>query len=393
MNFVALRMLIGDRAKFFGIIMGITFAAMLITQQSSIFIGIMARTCGFVTDTSLPDIWVMDPKVQYIDDVKPLRDTMLLRVRGVDGVGWAMPLYKGLIKARLDNGNFQQCNVIGLDDATLIGGPPKMLDGSLADLRMADGVIIDRVGAEGKLAKPAAKDADGRPIPGAKPTPLKIGDTLELNDRRAVVVGICEVSRTFQSNPVVYTTYSRAMTFAPKERKLLSFILVKAAPGIAPQTLVDRINSQTGLLSMTSWDFAWMTMAYYMKYTGIPINFGIAVLLGFLVGTAIAGQTFYNCTLDNLRHFGALKAMGASNIRLLGMIILQAIVVGVLGYGLGVGLASIFGYLSGRSELAFRLLWQTLAVTGGAVMVICILASFLSIWKVVRLEPAVVFKG
>ena len=393
MNFVALRMLIGDRAKFFGIIMGITFAAMLITQQSSIFIGIMARTCGFVTDTSLPDIWVMDPKVQYIDDVKPLRDTMLLRVRGVDGVGWAMPLYKGLIKARLDNGNFQQCNVIGLDDATLIGGPPKMLDGSLADLRMADGVIIDRVGAEGKLAKPAAKDADGRPIPGAKPTPLKIGDTLELNDRRAVVVGICEVSRTFQSNPVVYTTYSRAMTFAPKERKLLSFILVKAAPGIAPQTLVDRINSQTGLLSMTSWDFAWMTMAYYMKYTGIPINFGIAVLLGFLVGTAIAGQTFYNCTLDNLRHFGALKAMGASNIRLLGMIILQAIVVGVLGYGLGVGLASIFGYLTGRSELAFRLLWQTLAVTGGAVMVICILASFLSIWKVVRLEPAVVFKG
>ena len=393
MNFVALRMLIGDRAKFFGIIMGITFAAMLITQQSSIFIGIMARTCGFVTDTSLPDIWVMDPKVQYIDDVKPLRDTMLLRVRGVDGVGWAMPLYKGLIKARLDNGNFQQCNVIGLDDATLIGGPPKMLDGSLADLRMADGVIIDRVGAEGKLAKPAAKDADGRPIPGAKPTPLKIGDTLELNDRRAVVVGICEVSRTFQSNPVVYTTYSRAMTFAPKERKLLSFILVKAAPGIAPQTLVDRINSQTGLLSMTSWDFAWMTMSYYMKYTGIPINFGIAVLLGFLVGTAIAGQTFYNCTLDNLRHFGALKAMGASNIRLLGMIILQAIVVGVLGYGLGVGLASIFGYLTGRSELAFRLLWQTLAVTGGAVMVICILASFLSIWKVVRLEPAVVFKG
>ena len=58
--------------------------------------------------------------------------------------------------------------------------------------------------------------------------PLKVGDTLELNDHRAVVVGICRVSRTFQSQPVVYTTYTRATTFAPRERKLLSFVLVSA---------------------------------------------------------------------------------------------------------------------------------------------------------------------
>ncbi|MBC7771736.1 MAG: FtsX-like permease family protein [Pyrinomonadaceae bacterium] len=393
MNFVALKMLIGDRAKYFGIIMGIAFASLLITQQSSIFVGLMTRTFGFVSDTRQPDVWVMDPKVQFIDDIKPLQDTQLLRVRGIPGVEWAMPLYKGLIKARLPDGAFQTCNVIGVDDSTLIAGPGEMVEGKLEDLRRADSVIVDIVGATGKLAKPAPLGEDGKPIPGAKPIPLKLGDTLELNDRRAVVVGFCNVSRTFQSQPVVYTTYSRATQFAPRERKLLSFVIAKAKPGVDPKALARNIRDETGLDALTSDEFSWRTVTYFMKYTGIPINFGIAVVLGFLVGTAIAGQTFYNFTLDNLKQFGALKAMGAGNFRLLRMILLQALIVGVIGYCIGIGAASTFGLLAGKSELAFRLLWQTLVVTGVAVTLICILASLISIQRVMRLEPAIVFKG
>lgn len=392
MNFVALKMLMGDRAKYLGIIMGLTFASLLITQQASIFVGLMTRTFGFVTDTSLPDIWVMDEKVQFVDDIKPMQDTMLLRTRGVEGVQWAVPLYKGLLRARLPNGLFQSCNVVGLDDATLVGGPPEMVEGSLSDLRRAESVIVDEVGATGKLAKPAPPGPDGKIDPKAKPIPLKVGETLELNDKRAVVVGICKVSRTFQSQPVIYTTYTRAVQFAPRERKLLSFILVKAEPGVDVKALTEKIKRETGLAAFSQKDFSWKTVTYFMKYTGIPINFGIAVVLGFLVGTAIAGQTFYNFTHDNIKQFGALKAMGASNWRLLRMILLQSVMVGVIGYGLGVGLASLFGQLSGRSELAFRLLWQTLAVTGSAVTIICLLSAFLSIIKVMRLEPAIVFK-
>ena len=180
MNFIALKMLVGDRAKYLGIVMGLTFASLLLTQQSGIFVGLMSRTFGFLTDTSLPGIWVMDPKVDFIDDVKPLRDTDLYRVRGVEGVEWAMPLYKGLLQARLDNGDFQSCSVIGLDDTTLIGGPPIVVKGTLADLRRTDAVIVDEVGAATKLAKV---------LPSGRRVPLQIGDTLELNDHRAVVVG------------------------------------------------------------------------------------------------------------------------------------------------------------------------------------------------------------
>src|SRR5256885_5269463 len=152
MNFVAWKMLVGDRAKYIGIIVGLPFASLLITQQASIFVGLMSRTYGAITDMGLPDVWVMDPKVQFFDDTKPMQDTELYRIRGVAGVEWAVPLYKGMIKARLSNGNFQTCIVYGLDDASLVGGPPYMVDGKLADLRRSQSVIVDEVGANDKLA-------------------------------------------------------------------------------------------------------------------------------------------------------------------------------------------------------------------------------------------------
>jgi putative ABC transport system permease protein len=214
-----------------------------------------------------------------------------------------------------------------------------------------------------------------------------------LNDHRAVVVGICKVSRTFQSQPVVYTTYNRATLFAPKERKLLSFVLVKAKPGVSLATLCDTIRKNTGLAAYSRDEFKKVTYMYFMKYTGIPINFGIAVVLGFIVGTAIAGQTFYSFTLENLRHFGALKAMGAGNLMLLKMILLQAVLVGTIGYGLGVGLATLFGKATQGGELAFYLPWELLIFTGVAVTLICVLSALLSVRRVMRLEPAIVFKG
>jgi putative ABC transport system permease protein len=288
------------------------------------------------------------------------------------------------LKARLADGRFQTVNLFGLDDATLVGGPPTMVEGRLEDLRRAEGVIVDENGARGRLAKP---DPAGGP-----PIPLRVGDVLELNDHRAVVVGICRVGRTFQSQPVIYTTYSRAVSFAPRERKLLSFIVAGVKPHLDVEDVCKRIEEQTGLVALPANEFKWKSVFYYLKYTGIPINFGTAVLLGFLVGTAIAGQTFYNFTLDNLKQFGALKAMGASTWTLLGMILLQALVVGVVGYGIGVGIASTFGILSKNSELAFRLQWQILLVSAAAVVVICALSALLAIRKVVKLEPAIVFK-
>jgi putative ABC transport system permease protein len=378
MNWIAMKMLTGDKAKYLGIIFGITFASLLIAQQSSIFCGLMLMTTSQIRDIQGADIWVMDPGVQYIDDIKPLSENELYRVRGVPGVAWATRLYKGLSRARLRDGTFQQVILLGLDDATLVGAPREIVLGSLADLRRPDAMLVDEAGY--------AQLWPGEPV--------ALGKTLEMNDRRAVLVGVCKASRTFQTFPVVYTRFSQATLFVPRERKLLSFLLVQGEPGIPAEEVCRRIEEQTGLRALTSRDFAWATIRYYMERTGIPINFGITVLLGFLVGSAIAGQTFYTFTIENLKQFGALKAMGVSDRRIIGMVLLQAAVVALIGYGLGVGLAALFGELTkNASKLAFFMPWWVLVGTAVAVVLIALLSSLLSIRRVLVLEPAIVFRG
>lgn len=379
-------MLVGNRGKFFAMLFGVALTALIITQQSSIFIGLMSRTVGFIFDTPQPDLWVMDPKVQFVDDIKPLQDTKLFQVRGVEGVQWAVPLYKGLLRARLSNGTFQTCNVLGLDDASLVAGPPTMVEGSLADLRRADGVIVDETAAKGRLAKPG-------PTPDSPKTPLKVGDWLELNDNRAIVVGIARATRTFQSQPIVYTTYSRAMRFAPRERKLLSFVLAKVRPGEDVHAVAARITQQTGLSAYTAQEFKGITIRYFMKNTGIPINFGMAVGLGFLVGVAIVGQTFFSFIIDNMRYLGILKAMGAPNRLLFHMILLQTSLVGVIGCCIGMGLASLTSIIAKNSELAFYMPWQVPVVTALATALITLITTVFSLRKVLTLEPGIVFRG
>jgi putative ABC transport system permease protein len=444
MSWIALKMLTGDKAKFFGIVLGLTFAALLITQQGSIFCGLMRRTAGQVEDISGADLWVMDPNVRYIDDVKPMLETSLYRVRGVAGVEWAVPLYKGNARLKLKTTGrdgkpedvIEQVILLGLDDASLVGAPPpkRILCGTLDDLRKTDAILIDYnrlkklfpgekwdeepLQNKSALLKQAVtlgfievanKVRARRGLPpwsapenSAEDSLRKrqgefarrfIGREVEMNDHRGIIVGVCEATRTFQSNPVVYTLYSRAKQFVPRERKLLSYVLAKTAAGLDPKMVAGRIAAQTGLKARTSEDFMWDTMSYYFIYTGIPINFGITTILGFLVGTAIAGQTFYNFTIENLKQFGSLKAMGATNSRIVGMILLQATVSGLLGYGIGVGLATFFGVMSSGGELAFFTWWPVLPVAGVAIVLICILSSILCIRRVIVLEPAVVFRG
>jgi putative ABC transport system permease protein len=379
MTWIALRMLMGDPAKYFGLVFGVTFATLLMTQQVSIFMGILTRTASQVLDVRDAEIWVMDNKVRFIDEAPALPDTDLFRVRGVPGVEWAVRMYKGQVTARLADGNFRAVVLFGLDDSTFVGAPQEMILGSLADLRRPDAVIIDKAGYEYMW-------------PGQ---PLEVGREFQLNDRRAVLVGVCKASPPFTTLPILYTRYSSASGYVPRERNLMTYILVHPEAGVSEQEVCQRIENRTGLVALTQKQFFWRTINYFLGSTGIPVNFGITISLGFVVGAAITGQTFYLFTIENLKQFGALKAMGVSNLRLIGMILLQALVVGLVGYGMGIGLtAAFFESTSGITHLA-GLSMTPLAFggVGAAVMLIIVLTSLLSIRKVLVLEPAVVFRG
>jgi putative ABC transport system permease protein len=379
MNFVAVQMLIGDRAKYLGLIFAVAFSTFLMSHQSSIFAGIMNRTTSQIKDIKDANIWVMDPKTQYFDEVKALTDDDVYRVRGVPGVEWAVPLFKGLPRAKAFDGNFRVVIMLGVDDATLVGAPRDLVLGSPEDLRRPDSVLVDRAGYEFFFPK----------------QPYVLGKTLELNDHRVSIQGIFNSSPPFQNLPVFYARYSQAVTYVGRERNLLSFVLAKAQPGLSDDEVCRRIAAATGLHAATANSFGWQTIRYYIAHTGIPVNFGITIAIALVVGTIVAGQTFYIFTLENLKQFGALKAIGVTNWRITGMILLQALMVGVIGYSIGIAMtAAFFEITKGNLDLrGFVLFWQIAAGTGAVVLFIVMAASLMSIRRVLVLEPAVVFRG
>jgi len=374
---LALKMLYGDRAKYAMLICGLTFCSLLMTQQTSVFCGLMLWTTATLRNIRAP-IWVTDAKVEQVNEVVALRDIEVDRVRSVPGVEWAVPLYWGILEARLKDGSFQQVQLTGLDTATMVGRPAKMTSGSIEDLRLPNAVIIDQVAVK-KFKQKGIKVA--------------IGDSFEINDTEARVVGICESEQSFLGQPYVFTTYDRALAFAPKERKMLSFVLVQPKPGVPPAALVERIRKIPGLGAFTSDEFFQHTIQWYIRNTGIPVSFGTVVVLGVIVGIAIAGQTFYLFIHENLRFMAALKAMGAKTGTLARMVFLQAFAVGFVGYGLGVGIAAVFGFgvLKG-GEPPFYLPWQILVFTGVVIVFICCFSALIGLLKIIRAEPAVVFK-
>src|SRR5499426_44272 len=379
MNFVALRMLTGDRAKYFGLVFAIAFCTFLLENQTSIFANILKRTASQILDVTDAEVWVMDPKTEYWEQTKPLKDTDLTRVRGVPGVQWAVRLFKGNPVARTLKGKFAVSFLVGLDDATLAGAPRKMLMGSWERLREPDSVVIDKAGYI--LLYPDE--------------PLELGRTLEMNDHRVTIVGISDASAPFVSLPVMHTRYSEAVNFLGRERTQLSFVIARPVAGVSPEELTARIAEKTGLRARTTREFMWDCVRYYLRNTGIPVNFGITIGVALVVGTVVAGQTFYLFTVDNLKQFGALKAIGVTNLRLTGMILLQAFSVGALGFAIGTGMGATFFeiFLHKLATRGIVLMWQCVGITGACIFFVVIVASVLSIRRVLVLEPAAVFQG
>jgi putative ABC transport system permease protein len=372
-------MLLHDRAKYLGLIFSIAFSAFLISHQASIFASLMARTTSQIIDVLDAQVWVMDPETQSFDEIKPLSENALFRLRSIPDVEWAVRLFKQNARAKNAEGSFRSVILLGLDDATLVGAPKKMILGSVESLREPDAVILDLAGYNYLF-------------PGQ---PVELGRVLEINDRRAKVVGICEASAPFQTLPVVFARYSLARTFVGPERNQMSFVLADPKAGVSPAALAREIEKITGLLALTRSEFAWKTIFYYIRNTGIPVNFGITVIVAIIVGTVVSGQTFYLFTVENLRQFAALKAIGVSNDRLVRMVLLQAAMVGFIGFALGVAMSAVF-FLATKdvSHLrGFILRWQVLSGTSVLVLMIVCAASLMSVRKLLKLEPAMVFRS
>lgn len=380
MGILALKMLIGNRTSCMGVIFGVFLATLLVSQQSAIFLGLITRSYRMLTDIPSPNIWVVDPASESDERFRSMPESYLDLVRSTPGIEWAVPISRSSVSLITPGKKFEICKLYGIDDATLIGAPLQMIEGQVKDLRREGAVIVDVYSANSSLATTK---------PDGTVRPLKTGDEVEINNQRAIVVGICKITQGFYPQPILFTSYSQFKAFTSNTGNPVGFIAAKTLSGINPDQVVEHINNTySNLKAMTREQFKDRIIQSFLK-TGILINFGLSVSLGIIIGFSIAGQIFYSMTLDNLMYYALIKAVGGTQKMLFSMIILQTLVAGIIGFLLGIGTTILWGKAIKGTTLAFLFPWQLLVFTGIIILIICLFTAGLSIRKIARTDPKV----
>jgi putative ABC transport system permease protein len=378
MLYVAVKMLFNDPVKFLGLVFGVSFATLLMNQQTGFCICLLSTAGATMTDFAEANVWVMDPAVQSMDGSYPMRETELAKVRGVPGVQWATPLQRFGAVVRTGD-KIENAIIYGADDTSNVGLPKTFVEGTPEDLRRPDAVAMTINAFKGLWPN----------------EPVKLGKVFELNDRRAVVAAFVDASPSFGSKFLFFCRYSQASKFASPSGKKLAFVLVRSNPDETPEDVCKRINERTGLQALTSQQFRMKSINYVIANTGIVPAFGVVVLLGVIVGIAIVGLMFNLFVVENLRQFAALKAIGVRNGKLLRMVTLQSAIVGFTGYGIGLGLAaSFFEAAKGNPDFrGFYLPWQVAVISAFVAAGIIGLSMIVSMRKVLFVDAGIVFRG
>ncbi|AIF47942.1 ABC transporter permease [Dyella japonica] len=393
---LAIRMLLGDRAKYAGLIFGITFTSFLVTFALCYFCGFMTWGFALVAEHPYADVWVMDPAVESVEQTINMADSALYRVRSVEGVRAAVPMALGTTDIHFPNGSFQPYQVIGVDDATLAGLPNMGNGATSALLHTPDGVLVSAGGTDDKLNTPLRKKDQwpyGRPHLNVPIRELRGGDTLQINDRRALVVDNVQALPRYPARPLLYTTVANASRFLPSERHHLTFVLASAAPGTDPGLLARRIEARTGLRARTASDFKTDTVYWFLFNSEDVGDVATMLILAMIVGFGVTGVMLYIFTSENLKQYAVLGAMGATSRQLVHMLFAQAGVCALLGTGLGLGLCSIAGKALNGLDYPFRMMWFTPLFGIIMVSLVSLAAALLSVRPVLKLSPAVVFAG
>lgn len=372
---LAFKLLVNDRAKFTGLLIGITFAVFLMIAMTSMFAGVLNRASSTVINIGAP-IWVMDPSVNTVANTIGMPDYTLDAVRSMNGVDYAVPLFSGGALVRLADGTYQSVNVIGLDDTSLFGRP-QMETGNIENIYAENAFLVVHDSEFPKLNNP------------------RIGTEFELNDHRGVIIGIAKVTTSALFGvPTLYTTYERAVQYVPNPRYTISYILVRPKSAADVMRIQEQVRT-LGYLALTKEQFIHRISEFYTYQTALGLNIMLMTAISFVVGLSISGQTFYTFILENLEKFGALKAIGAKSRELVSMIVFQAGFTGLIGYGLGIGLCTcVVGLARLRiPDYASIITFLNLGFALSMVLVIAAISGYIGVRKVLRIEPFEIFRG
>jgi len=371
---LARRNLFHDRVRLVVTITGIAFSVVLMVIQWGLFRGFSTSTSNII-DHSGADLWVAARNTVYIDQAINFNERKYYQVLATPGVAQATKYITRWAVWKEPNGRSESVAVVGCDPDIPLGTPWGMESGNVLQLKQPNAVITDVIYAD-KL------DAH------------QIGARAEINGYRAHVVGFTHGIRAFTTAPYVFTTFKNAQDFTGMKQDETNFVLVKAAPGVDIQKLKADLKSRLPDNEVyETAEFSAMTRHYWMFTTGAGVAVLMAAALGLIVGIAVVAQTIYATTMDHIREYGTLKAMGAPNRYVLSVILTQAAIAAFLGYTVGMTV-SLFVVRGGESGGANILLsWQTAVGMFFLTLAMCLSAAVVSVNKIFSLDPAIVFKG
>jgi putative ABC transport system permease protein len=355
---------------------GIVFALVLIIIQFGLFLGFTTTTSNNI-DHSNADLWVVFHGVGYFDTGRNFSERKFYQVLSTPGVERAEKYMQAFARWKRPDGSVENVQVIGFHPGSGLGEPWNVVQGSVADLKQEDSVIVDELYRE-KLGVE------------------RIGDRIEIGDHRARVVGFTRGIRSFTTSPFIYARFKNSLDYTNPESSEdgTAYILVNASPGITAQELQKGLRTRLRNVDVyTTAEFSRKTRFYWMFTTGAGLAVLTAALMGLVVGVAVVAQTIYAATMDHIREYGTLKAMGATNRYLYRVLMEQAVWSALLGYGLAMIVAHFIVQASEKGGAIILMPWSMSVGMLILAVVMCIAAALVSINKVTKLDPAMVFRG
>ena len=370
---IAWRNLAHDRIRFLVTLVGIVFSVVLMAVQSGLLVGFVV-TIANVVDNTAADIWVVGRGVRSVDLPTAIPERRRYQILSLPGIATVDPLMHVFAILKRPDGGAESVVVVGFDTATGIGGPWDLIEGRAEDLQQPDAVILDRL----------YRDKLGIE---------RVGQVVEINGRRARVVGFTDGIRTFTQAPHVFADIKTARHLAGFAEDQLNYLLVRAVPGQDHAALRDAIRARVPEIDAHSRaEFARRSVLYWLVTTGAGFSLVISAALGLVVGIVVTAQTLYATTIDHLPEYATMRAMGAPARYLYGIILRQAAIAAGLGYAIGIAIAGLVVASARDSSAAMLMPWPLAAGLGAATVAMCAAAAVISIRKVMAIDPVSVFR-
>jgi putative ABC transport system permease protein len=374
---LARKLLFHDRLRFAVAIAGVSVSVMLVLVQVGLYFGFM-DTASSLIDASKADLWVGKRGNESFEFATPMDERVVYKIASVPGVERTERVLMNFAQFKLADGGDLGVQVVGVETtpgyAPLLA-PWNVVDGDANRLAEPGAIVVDRT-EYGKLAID------------------QVGHITEVTGVRAHVVALTSGIRSFTTSPIVFADMRSARSFMPGlGEHAVTYVLVKVSPEAEVDAVKARIDALPHLAAYTTSELSRRTRTYWSERTGVGAGFFTTAVLGVIVGFVVVGQILYSGTLQYLREYGTLKAMGARNAMVVRVIVWQALISAAIGFVLGGGLAVGMRAAMAQANLSVALFPELYAATLVVTIAMCSFAAMLSIVKVLRLDPASVFKG